>query len=58
MRLELGGLLAEGLQIGNAEPAGADSEQLLRGDRTQGREATRAFAADHQPPLIHLPRLD
>jgi hypothetical protein len=56
--LELGGLLAEGLQIGDAEPAGAGGEQLLRSERAQGREATGAFAADDQPPPIQLPRLE
>jgi hypothetical protein len=58
MCLELGGLLAEGLQIGNAEPAGPAGEELLRGQPAQGREATSTLPADHQPPLIHLPRLD
>ena len=53
VRLELGGLLTEGLQIGNAEPAGADGEeQPLRGERAQGREATGAFAANHQAVSI------
>jgi hypothetical protein len=58
VRLERGGLVAEGLQIGDAEPAGAGGKGLLRGECAQGRETTRAFAADHQPPPIHLPRLD
>jgi hypothetical protein len=40
MGLKLGGLPAEGLQIGNAEPADTDREKLLRGERAQGREAT------------------
>jgi hypothetical protein len=29
VRLELGGLLAEGLQIGNAEPAGPAGEEII-----------------------------
>jgi hypothetical protein len=56
--VELGSLLAEGLQIGNTEPAATDGEAILRGERTQSRDATGAFAAEHQPPPIHLPRLD
>jgi hypothetical protein len=50
--------MAESLQIGNAEPADADGEELLRGERAQSREATGTGTADYEPPAIHLSRLD
>ena len=58
MGLELGRLLAEGLQVGDPIGTGPGGKQVMESQRAQGGEATGARPADHQPPPINLARLD
>ena len=58
MGLELGRLLAEGLQVGDPIGTSPGGEQVMESRRAQGGEATGARAADHQPPPISLAGLD